>query len=344
MIQIFKISLNIFKKNKSKKNYIISLVFIIIFSYIFFNGKLSDKDTLKDSVQNLFTFSSIFSAILITFIISKIFQIRNEKLDIRLKIISFCNKVTNLRRICEKIISNYEVWNSETKLKLDNKYKFLSYQNLYDQDNKPEKLIYEFINDKELRGANFYIALRDLVKRNGRKFNLELYGDYDEDIIYSLETISIWNGNSNANAFFYYLDHKYTIYNQSILIDNLTTEEKSEIENLAKKINKEKYQDRIFDRHLLVDIGNDFENEIFPKLYNLLYEFNDNFSNTFNYTLTLLYSIVFFGVFIPMIFPFTNNIYIQIILVFISTSVILLSFINFILDFKKILKSEIYLE
>lgn len=347
MVQILQLSFKAFIKNKTKLNYIVSYIVIVLFSYIFLNTEIKGNSLLKESIQNLFTFSSIFSAILITFIISKIFQIRNEKRDLRIKIVILSNKVTDLRRICEKLISNYDVWDSKTKSKLENKYKTLSYQHLYDdyQNSKPKQLISEYLEDGDLRGATFYLALRDLVRRKGRKFNLELYGDYDEDIIYPFETIRIWHGISCANAFFYYLDHRYNSYKENILIDKLTSEEKREIENLAKKINKEKYIDRSFDRHLLVDIGNDFEVDYFPKLYDLLYEFQNSFSNTFIYTLRLLYIIIFFGVFIPMIFPFLNNsITIQIGLVYISTLTILIIFINFMIDFIKILKNEINLE
>ncbi|MGV0938390.1 hypothetical protein [Empedobacter falsenii] len=169
-----------------------------------------------------------------------------------------------------------------------------------------------------------------------------MWGDYDKDIIYPIETIDIWQGISCANAFFYYLDNKYLTYKSIILIDNLTQEEKKEIVNLAKKINKDKYQDRVFDRKLLVDVGNDFETEIFNKLYKLLYIYNEKFPSTFNYALSILYIVIFFGIFVPLIFPFLKPFpQIQNFIIFVSISAILIAFVNFLLDFYKILKKEV---
>lgn len=136
MIQVFQISINVLKKNKYKKNYIVSSLFFTIFTFLYINSDFEKNEILKDTSANLFTFSGIFSAILITFIISKIFQIRNEKRELKIKIINLCNKVTDFRRICEKIINNYDVWDASTKSKLDNKYKHLTYQHLYDDYQK----------------------------------------------------------------------------------------------------------------------------------------------------------------------------------------------------------------
>ncbi|WP_163397364.1 hypothetical protein [Flavobacterium fluviatile] len=254
------------------------------------------------------------------------------------------NKVTDFRRICDKIFSSYEVWDGKTKAVLENKYKMLTYRHLYDDymKKKPKKLIEEFINDQDLKGAYFYLALRDLVRVKGRRYNLELYGNYDEDIIYSFDVVSVWSGIGCANTFFYYLDHKYNSYKKSILIDLLSNQEKREIENLARKINKEKYQDRKFDRTLLVEIGNDFEMDLFPKLYSCLYELNESFSKTLSYTLSMLIYIIIFGVFMPLFFPlFKDFLIIQKVLVYLSTLTISLLFLNFIIDFKNILRREI---
>ena len=149
--------------------------------------------------------------------------------------------------------------------------------------------------------ATFYLALRDIVN-TGREG--ELYGDNDTDIIYPLEKIDVITNTGHANAFFYYLSHKDSLYNQQILINNLTSKDKKEIEILAQKINVEKYFNCSFNKDLLVQIGNDFLNDILPKYYNLLYEFNATFSNTFNFLIQLLHLILIFGVFIPIICPF----------------------------------------
>nr|WP_199002967.1 hypothetical protein [Flavobacterium sp. ASV13] len=344
MKHIFTGSYNNFIKKTSKLNFIVSIVFVLVFSYFFISVNLNAEGLLAGMISNIFTFSGIFCAVLIAFIISKVFQIRNESRDIKINVLSLSNKVTDFRRICEKIFSNYDVWDAKTKSALDKKYSVLTYRHLHDdyQQNKPTELIQEYIDEKDLRGGDFYLALRDLVRVSNRNYNLELYSDYDQDINYSFEVISVWSGIGCANVFFYFLDHKYNSYKNSMLIDNLSDKEKKEIENLARKINKEKYQDKKFDRKLLVEIGNDFEIDIFPKLYNYLYELKQSFSKSLNYTLSMLIYIIVFGVFMPLFYPlFKDFLIIQKILVYLSTVIISLLFLNFIIDFRSILKREI---
>lgn len=268
MIQTFTNAFKTYFTSKSKINYIIIFVFILLFTFFFFRSGCVNENNLKDVTTNLFPFSSIFSAILITFIISKIFQIRNEKIEIKKKVVILSNKVTNFRRICDKILNNYDIWDSTTKSRLENQYKKLKYQHLYDDflKEKPKELIEKFNQDKNLKGAFFYLALRDLAKTTNGNYHLELYGEHDEDIMYSIEDVKNWVGVDCANSFFYYLEDKYISYKDVILLDNLKNDEKSEILSLANKINRDKYHGSDFSKKLLVNIGNDFQIEYLPKL------------------------------------------------------------------------------
>lgn len=125
-------------KNKSKIEYFKQLIFIVIFTMLFLNINI-ESNLIKDIMQNLLIFSSIFCAILITFIISKIFQIRNEKIGLQSEMKNKSNQFTNFRRICSKIINNGDIWDSKMKSKIENHYKHLTYEHFYNdfQKSKP---------------------------------------------------------------------------------------------------------------------------------------------------------------------------------------------------------------
>ena len=74
-----------------------------------------DSDTELDEkiLSNIFDFSAIFSALLITFIISKVFQLKNEKITRKHQVNSYSNKVTNLRRICNILLDNWQIWSDD---------------------------------------------------------------------------------------------------------------------------------------------------------------------------------------------------------------------------------------
>ena len=301
----------------SYKRYLCSMFYVflsIVYGYIFF-GILNPKiDELKKVMEGLVGFSGIFSAILITFIISKIFQIRNEKRELKMKVIKLSNKVTYFRRICSIIIFEHNVWEKGVKSRLENKYKYLTYQHLYDQiqKNKPQELIDEFLKDEEkgeVSAGTFYLALREMAKVDGRY----VYGEvYQEDYIYSFDKLDIWCGLGCANAFFYYLKDKYSLYRNCILIHDLKINVQKEIEFLASRINNERFKGRKFDESLLVDVGNYFLEEIFPKLRNDLAEFETSLPKVIEYTLLHLFFILIFGVFIPLFWHLYQHLYLQV--------------------------------
>ena len=333
----------------SYKGYLCSMFYVflsIVYGYIFF-GILNPKiDELKKVMEGLVGFSGIFSAILITFIISKIFRIRNEKRELKMNVIKLSNKVTYFRRICSIIIFEYKVWKKGVKSRLENEYKDLTYQHLYDQiqKNKLQELIDEFLKDENegrVSAGTFYLALREMAKVNGRY----VYGEvYQEDYIYSFDKLDIWCGLDCANAFFYYLEHKYSLYKDCILIRNLKINDQKEIEFLASRINSEKFKGRNFDESLLVDVGNYFFEEIFPKLRNDLAEFETSLPKVIEYTLLHLFFILIFGVFIPLFFPFFSYLILASISAFISTGVISLVFLDFCIKFRRMLIKEIDLK
>lgn len=346
MIQTFLISFKSFKKNKQRN--LISFVFIFISISIItlFKYHLKSESELSILLNNIFQFSGIFSALLITFIISKIFQIRQEKLERLREIIVLSNKVTDFRRIAKILIDTHDFWNSSMRSKMEKKYRQLTYFHLHIDysSNKPKDLIYEFYEEREIPGANFYLALKSLLVSEKKSFQLELYDEYDYNIVYPFKMVSKWVGASSANSFFYYLDHKWHSYKNSFNLQSVSKVDAEKIVSLCKKINESKYKNTVFDRELLVEIGNDFESLIFPRLYQLTYQNENGIPETLIFLIRILISTMIFGVLIPLVLSsIKTNLNFMIIISSISIIILCLSIIYFVLNFKKILENEIYI-
>jgi len=345
MIQTLLISSRLFFYNKNR-NLVIALSFCFFISLILLlNHHLKDSDNLDTLLNNIFQFSGIFSALLITVVISKIFQIRQEKLNRLKEIISLSNRTTDFRRICQILYDEYEFWNGQMRRKMEGEYKYLSYFHLHLEDTKTpaqQKLIDKYYSEK-LIGSNFYLGVKSLLSGQKRYSQLELYDDYDHNIVYPFKLIQSWHGADSANVFWYFLEDKWNSYQTVFNFTVFSQYDKKTIVQLAKKINAQKYKSSVFSKDLLVNIGNDFQSYIFPRLYTLTYYNELGIPKTILLLIRILISTMIFGVFIPLWLSsiIITNLDIKIFISSVSIIVLSLSIIYFVFSFKKILENEI---
>lgn len=346
MIQTFVIAAKEYITNKHRNLITVLVVSFALFIILLYQYHLSSEDDLDSLLNNIFQFSGIFSALLITFVISKIFQIKQEKLERLKEIISLSNRTTDFRRICKILYDEQDFWNKDMRCKMDNDYKKLTYFNLHIDDNKTQEtktLIEKYLEDKNKFGADFFLGVKSLLIGSKRSFQLELYDDYDHNITYPLKLISKWYGASSANTFWYYLENKWHSYNTAFNFAALSKADTDSIVALAKKINPKKYESSIFNKDLLVAIGNDFETSIFPRLFNLTYFNEQGIPTTILLMIRILIATMLFGVFFPLWLSSVkiDNLNIKIIISSISIIVLSMSIIYFTLSFKRILENEI---
>ncbi len=347
MIQTLLISSRFFFYNKNR-NLVIALSLCFFISLILLlNHHLRDSNNLNTLLNNIFQFSGIFSALLITIVISKIFKIRQEKLNRLKEIISLSHRTTDFRRICKILYDESRFWNQGMRQKMEGKFKNLSYFHLHLDSLKKTtnelEMISKFHEEKNLLGSNFYLAVKSFLSGEKRSFELELYDDYDHNIIYPFKLIQKWHGASSANTFWYFLENKWHNYHTAFNFNALSRHDQETILSLAKKINPKKYESSTFNKDLLVKIGNDFESYIFPRLYNLTYYNNLGIPKTIVLLIRILISTMIFGVFIPLWLSsiIIINLDIKIFISSVSIIILSLSIIYFVFSFKKILENEI---
>jgi hypothetical protein len=345
MIQTLLISSKFFFYNKNR-NLTIALSLSFFISLILLqNYHLRNSDNLNTLLNNIFQFSGIFSALLITIVISKIFQIRQEKLNRLKEIINLSNRTTDFRRICQILYDEYDFWNVPMRKKMESEYRHLSYFHLHLESIRTpaqQELIDKFHKER-LIGSNFYLGVKSLLSGQKRSFQLELYNDYDHNIVYPFKLIQSWHGADSANVFWYFLEDKWNSYKTAFNFTAFSEYDKKTIVLLAKKINAKKYESSCFSKDLLVNIGNDFQSYIFPRLYALTYYNELGIPKTILLLIRILISTMIFGVFIPLWLSsiIITNLDIKIFISIVSIIILSLSIIYFVFSFKKILENEI---
>jgi len=279
MIQQFINSARLFWTKTDKYTIIVMLILIYCFTRLAIEYHYSDKDSLNQLLNNLIQFSGIFSAILITYIISKVFQIRQERLERAKEVIKIANKVTDFRRIARILANSYGFWNGKMKTKIDSDYQYLTFFDLhywdYDNENKYpaelKELRSKYFEEESIPGADLYLAIKSFVSFEDKFGPIELYSQYDYDFTYTLEILENWSESHAANRLYYCFKYKRAAYKEAFDFTAIRKENKEEIEHLAGKIDSDKFTGKSFGEDLLADIGTDMDSFYLPRLYSLSY-------------------------------------------------------------------------
>lgn len=349
MIQQLLNSAKTFWVKSDKYVIILMLLIFYIFSNLIIRYHFTDINSLNQLLSNLFQFSGIFSAIVITYVISKVFQIRQERLEKGKDIIKLANKVTDFRRIARILVNSHGFWNSEMKAKINLEYSDLNYFHVhywdYDNEDKyPEiKMLRDkYFNEESIPGADLYLAMRALVSPEDKFGTLELYSQYDYDHVYTVEILEHWVGSHVGNRLYYCFKYKWGNYKTCFDFSQIRLNDREEIQNLASKIDSAKFSGKDFDKNLLADIGTDMDGFYLPRLYSLSYYNSLPLSPTLNFLLSILFITILSGVLAPLILTsIIIPLNILIIISSISVTILFLSLFYFVLKFKKILNSEI---
>jgi len=354
MVQQFTESVKVFWKKTDKYGILLILVLAFLLYQLFSRFYLTDLAAINQLLTNLIQFSGIFSAILITYVIGKVLQTRQERIERRKEIVKLANKLTDFRRIARVLVQCYGFWDKDMRQKIDNKYKYLSFFDIHnwDYDNQNKKypkelnaLRDEYFKEENLPGAGMYMDMKSLVLDQGSPWQLELYDKHDHDFTYSLEILEEWTGAHSGNNLWYCLEHKRAAYDGCFNFHAFRQHEQEEILHLAKKIDSKKYGKRKFDSELLADIGGEMASFYIPRLHELTYYNTTPLSRTLNFLLTMLFVTMITGVVVPLLLT-AIKVGQQVLLVTssVSVSTLCLSLFYFLLKFKRILNNEIKIE
>ena len=330
-------------------------LFCAFFLLYFFNKYplKEESEYLGNILSNFFDFSSIFAGILITYLITQVFQIKQERLSNKNEIEDLSTKLTNFRRICHVLLNSYNIWDKSVKQYLDYKHSNLSYfdfhkNRLVESNKYPEScaLVRKYFDDKHSPNeivTKFYTALRCLVL-NKLTQGLFLYERYDNyKINYPLDLIQLWYDSECASTFYLALDSEKDCTENLFNISRLHYElEVKPINEFLHEIDKQKYSNRKIDNNLLLELGDDFSSQYIPRLWFLVFQISQKIPFIVR---VLFYGLILFvitGVIIPL---FCLSVKLKAeqlgFLTYLSVFSVLMTLIVFILFFDLIINREV---
>lgn len=261
----------------------------------------------QNTLTNLLTINGVFSAILITYLFTRITWSKDRKLEEYNEAVSLSQKITEFRRILEKLTQYYNVWHSDaaTKSLLDHsKFKHIDYydyrlSSISDYKPKDYELIEELKKHKDFSEgiSNLYLAMISIVKDRKRDWywQQELYKDFEHKGVYNLKAIQKWIDCEIFGTIWYWLQydaHQINYYNLG--------KEKTYILAAATRFNK-KYENYELDNKLIRELAEDINGHYLQELHTSLTTLKKGVQDLSLLILILISFSLFFGVLIPFI-------------------------------------------
>jgi len=265
-------------------------------------------------LTNLMTINGVFSAILITYLFSRVTWTKDRKLECYKETISLSQKITEFRRIAFKLTSYFNVWDddkSTVNLIDHGKFKNIDFydfrlKSIRNYVCKDDSLIEELWKHPDFSEGRttLYLAMVSLVRNRKRKFEIleeNLLSDYETKGKYDIRVVERWLDCQIFNTIWYWLDK-----NPSWINYNVLKNDGKFILDAAVKFD-EKYKGHELNNELLKNISNDISTYQLRELYILLKDLKKGIQKI-NLALIILISLsLFFGVLIPFSLMLTNS-------------------------------------
>jgi len=293
---------------------IIYLIVLNILLLLFIDNTKCDFDHYQEINKNLIRFSSLFNAILIAFISSKIFDVRSEKKERQFKIDNLSNKLTNSRRICQILASNRNFTNDNKYVNIQNKHDELEIWHLSsdsqdEQSQKIQALRDKFHSDEHFNSVEsqlyvFYNSFiryfkKDIIYYEGYKI---LYDEIDHNIRYPIEFIEkLVDSSAVVNLYTTFENRWPKVMDTVFNFNKLTDAEKKKIKSLASRIDKRTLSNLACDNLLISKMSGEISENVLPELYILMRMNLEGFPPILKNFIYLLLALLVFGVFTPII-------------------------------------------
>ncbi len=262
----------------------------------------------NSTLTNLLTVNGVFSAILITYLFSRITWSKERKLEIFKDAISLSQKITEYRRILNKLTYYYRVWNSDKSTRsliAHGKFKTIDYydfrlSSISDYVPHNAELIKEFRRHDDFQEdqTTLYLAMLSLVhNRNNPDFEWqsELYKDFELEGLYNIKAVEKWIECGIFGTIWYWLDQDRD--DRLINYQALKTD-REYILSAISRINK-KYEGQELSNKLLKEITDDFSSHYLDELHIRLKELKKGVTDLNVIIMLLITFSLIFGVLIP---------------------------------------------
>lgn len=318
----------------------ITLTSILLFFSVLHFANSTDQELLKISTitQNINFVTGIFGSFIMTFLMTRVLNLRQEKLKRAPQIKQLSEKLSLFRRICYQLLNDHRFWKDSTHYKYAKSIvDIISYE---ESKGQGETTDVEFQNYKAIITAPgkridiiwLYLQLNLFVDFHPiQNLNL-LYTEHPPLHIYTIKEIERYLEICDRNELVNYLDK-----NSAEPEFNSETQFATNIVQAAKLFDKTKYGEKSYSAELLTGISTEVELHVLPTLFYLLKLNENNLPLSIRYYFSAVVSILVLTVIWPTIYVvfFENALLLNI------SSIILLGiFVHILFMLKVFLKNE----
>lgn len=281
----------------------------ILLSIIFFLGlfcvinKRVNETALVKVNDAIISAASILSAVIITFLVAKVIQLRQEKLANWNEYHNLTQKVHHFRAALLTLHQSWDFWPKGLKFQMENKYKELSYYDVrkvvFVHGTALSPLAKEYVeNDGGLK--NLYLQLRSLLP-NGLTDGTLYINEFDTPIYYPYSDLDRWITFECGSALFTYFNHEWINYQQTVNFNAITPHEQRKVRDHCRKIDVERYKTVPFGNELYDLLGQQFTEDLLPRLYKLSGIINGPMPGPLKVLSWILPVMILSGIIIPFI-------------------------------------------
>lgn len=292
---------------------LISKKISIILSVIIFIGAtailillyLTNASMIQNIIQirgYIITVYGVLVGLLVTYIISKTIQTREERISIFDKCVRYTQKLHKFRAIINKLLtygffSHYDVNNFKAK---HPDVTYFDIQEVLNVDYTHNEEAKKYHDDKNKIGFEpFYLELSSFIRAKG--FDPTIYTEFDkEKYFYSPEILEKWIDNKCGNGFWYYLENRKNEYSKFIHLDKIDSTIKEEILKLSLLIDKERYCDMSFNDKFLIKLGTQVMEEVIPNIYSLQLKLDQGLPRILKRLIQIVVILIVFGIALPI--------------------------------------------
>lgn len=289
--------------SKVSKIYIVEIIIILIIISIVVLVLLSfpiSAKQVKTLFSDLITTSGIISGIAIVYLATKIFQIRNERIERASKIHDLSLKLTAFRKIVYFFLHSYDFWVSHSDIMEFRKIYLAKRSGKLNNSEIHEEyinILWSGDEDWHRSSIDLYMSMETIVDETDSNHGFPFDPGYEPE--YSVQQIDkYWNP---TNVIWYYLFGRYYKHmNGMVNDDRINRIYESDMHNYATRISP-KYRNHKIDHVLVAKISADFYSVYLPKLkqLSLLNLKGPPKSSLLIYSALVL--IALFGVILPLI-------------------------------------------
>lgn len=257
------------------------------------HGLAQDVNTL---LNNLMHTASILSGIVIAYVLAKIYQLSQDKLQDQEHIDQLSSKLSNYRKLLFRLMKSPDFWIKYDDIKLvKTKYPKLSFNDLHDEDNASAEVDAFWSDEHNFSSttADLYLAMEAVT---GPVEDIEEIEEHKE--AYSVDYLK--RIQPALNQIWFYLEEKYAKHTAGLINDQGIWEPYHDsIRNLCIRIDH-KQKRKEFDRTTVAEMASNFVEEHIPNLLRFLLKKKNRITRSLVSLIITLTVMISAGTLIPL--------------------------------------------